>query len=68
MVNCQLRNDFKGRARKMGVFEGGGGGGGGGVDMALDLRIFGDGVYNFFFVPPLGKPSVFFFFFFKYSA
>ena len=39
MVNCQLRNDFKGRARKMGVFEGGGGGGG--VDLALDLRIFG---------------------------
>ena len=54
MVNCQLRNDFKGRARKMGVFEGGGGGGGG-VDLALDFKNIWDGVYNFFFCPPLDK-------------
>ena len=54
MVNCQLRNDLKGRARKMGVFEGGGGGGGGGgVDLALDFKNFWDGIYNFFFCPPL---------------
>ena len=53
MVNCQLRNDFKGRARKMGVFEGGGGGGGGGgVDLALILRIFGMVSITFFFAPP----------------
>ena len=30
VVNCQLRNYYKGRGRKMGVVEGGGGGGGGG--------------------------------------
>ena len=41
MVNCQLRNDFKGRGRKMGVSEGGGGGGGGGgVYLALDFKNF----------------------------
>ena len=54
MVNCQLRNYFKGRGRKMGVVEGGGGGGGGGVDLALGFKNFWDGVYNFFFCPPLG--------------
>ena len=53
MVNCQLRNYFKGRGRKMGVVEGGGGGGGGGVDLALGFKNFWDGVYNFFFCPPL---------------
>ena len=52
MVNCQLRNYFKGRGRKMGVFEGGGGGGGGGVDLALGFKNFWDGVYNFFFCTP----------------
>ena len=46
VVNCQLRNDFKGRGRKMGVVEGGGG------DLALDFKNFWDGVYNFFFCPP----------------
>ena len=51
MVNSQLRNYFKGRGRKMGVFEGGGGGGG--VDVALGFKNFWDGVYNFFFCPPL---------------
>ena len=38
----------------MGVFVGGGGGGGGGVDLDLDFKNFWDGVYNFFFCPPLG--------------
>ena len=53
VVNCQLRNDFKGRGRKMGVFEGGGGGGGGGGDLALDFKNFWDGVHKpFFFAPP----------------
>ena len=51
VVNCQLRNYFKGRGRKMGVVEGGGGGGG--VDLALGFKNFWDGVYNFFFCPPL---------------
>ena len=37
---------FKGRGRKMGVFEGGGGGGG------IDFKNFWDGVYNFFLAPP----------------
>ena len=36
----------------MGVVEGGGGGGG--VDLALGFKNFWDGVYNFFFCPPLG--------------
>ena len=46
---------FKGRGLKMGVFVGGGGGGGGGggVDLDLDFKNFWDGVYNFFFCPPL---------------
>ena len=35
----------------MGVFVGGGGGGG--VDLDLDFKNFWDGVYNFFFAPPL---------------
>ena len=35
----------------MGVFVGGGGGG---VDLDLDFKNFWDGVYNFFFCPPLG--------------
>ena len=48
-VNCRLRNDFKGRGLKMGVFVGGGGGG---VDLDLDFKNFWDGVYNFFFAPP----------------
>ena len=43
---------FKGRGLKMGVFVGGGGGGG--VDLDLDFKNFWDGVYNFFFCPPLG--------------
>ena len=51
-VNCRLRNDFKGRGLKMGVFVGGGGGG---VDLDLDFKNFWDGVYNFFFCPPLGS-------------
>ena len=34
----------------MGVFVGGGGGG---VDLDLDFKNFWDGVYNFFFCPPL---------------
>ena len=42
---------FKGRGLKMGVFVGGGGGG---VDLDLDFKNFWDGVYNFFFCPPLG--------------
>ena len=42
---------FKGRGLKMGVFVGGGGGGG--VDLDLDFKNFWDGVYNFFFCPPL---------------
>ena len=37
----------------MGVVEGGGGGGGG-VDLALGFKNVWDGVYNFFFCPPLG--------------
>ena len=41
---------FKGRGLKMGVFVGGGGGG---VDLDLDFKNFWDGVYNFFFCPPL---------------
>ena len=46
---------FKGRGLKMGVFVGGGGGGGGGgVDLDLDFKNFWDGVYYFFFAPPLG--------------
>ena len=49
-VNCRLRNDFKGRGLQMGVFVGGGGGG---VDLDLDFKNFWDGVYNFFFCPPL---------------
>ena len=57
MVNCQLRNDFKGRARKMGVFEGGGGGGGGGLTWPLILRIFGMVSITFFFAPPSSSPE-----------
>ena len=42
------------------MFEGGGGGGGGGgVDLALDFKNFWDGVYNFFFCPPLGCNLIF---------
>ena len=55
MVNCQLRNDFKGRGREMGVFEGGGG-----VDLALDFKIFRDGSMvsiTFFLPPPPPPPS-----------
>ena len=51
MVNCQLRNYFKGHGRKMGVFEGGGGGGGG-LTWPLVLRIFGMVSITFFFAPP----------------
>ena len=59
MVNCQLRNDFKGRARKMGVFEGGGGGGG--LTWPLILRIFGMVSITFFFAPPpLGNTCKFY--------
>ena len=50
MVNCQLRNYFKGRGLKMGVFEGGGGGGG--LTWPLVLRIFGMVSITFFFAPP----------------
>ena len=39
----------------MGVFVGGGGGGGGGFDLDLDFKNFWDGVYNFFFLPPLDR-------------
>ena len=56
MVNCQLRNDFKGRARKMGVFEGGGWGGGGGggrLTWPLILRIFRMVSITFLFCHPL---------------
>ena len=42
---------IKGRGLTMGVFVGGGGGG---VDLDLDFKNFWDGVYNFFFCPPLG--------------
>ena len=52
MVNCQLRNYFKGRGRKMGVVEGGGGGGVGGLTWPLVLRIFGIVSITFFFAPP----------------
>ena len=53
VVNCQLRNDLRGVVGEMGVVKGGGGGGGGGFDLALDFKNFWDGVYNFFFFPPL---------------
>ena len=36
-----------------------GGGGGGGVDLALGFKNFWDGVYNFFFCPPLEQVSHF---------
>ena len=36
-------------------------GGGGGVDLALDFKNFWDGVYNFFFCPPLACFIHFFF-------
>ena len=49
-VNCRLRNDFKGRGLKMGVFVGGGGGG---LTWTLILRIFGMVSITFFFAPPL---------------
>ena len=49
---------FKGRGLKMGVFVGGGGGGGG-VDLDLDYKNFWDGVYNFFFCPPLDEYCIF---------
>ena len=49
-VNCRLRNDFKGRGLKMGVFVGGGGGGG--LTWTLILRIFGMVSITFFFAPP----------------
>ena len=48
IVDCVMI--FKGRGLKMGVFVGGGGGG---VDLDLDFKNFWDGVYNFFFCPPL---------------
>ena len=32
--------------------------GGGGVDLALDIKNFWDGVYNFFLPPPPPPPSV----------
>ena len=47
---------FKGRGLKMGVFVGGGGGG---VDLDLDFKNFWDGVYNFFFCPPLGSMFIY---------
>ena len=49
-VNCRLRNDFKGRGLKMGVFVGGGGAGG--LTWTLILRIFGMVSITFFFAPP----------------
>ena len=52
MVNCQLRNYFKGRGRKWAWSKAEGGGG---VDLALGFKNFWDGVYNFFFCPPLGS-------------
>ena len=48
-VNCRLRNDFKGRGLKMGVFVGGEGGG---LTWTLILRIFGMVSITFFFAPP----------------
>ena len=48
MVNCQLRNYFKGRGRKNGRVRRRRGG----VDLALGFKNFWDGVYNFFFAPP----------------
>ena len=49
MVNCQLRNDFKGRGRKCARSKAEGGGGGG---WPLILRIFGMVSVTFFFLPP----------------
>ena len=51
-INCRLRNDFKGRGLKMGVFIGGE------VDLDLDFQNFWDGVYNFFFLPPPPPPRI----------
>ena len=45
MVNCQLRNYFKGRGRKWAWSKAEGGG-------VLGFKNFWDGVYNFFFLPP----------------
>ena len=53
IVDCVMI--FKGRGLIMGVFVGGGGG----VDLDLDFKNFGDGVYNFFFCPPLACASQF---------
>ena len=53
MVNCQLRNYFKGRGRKWAWSKAEGGGGG--LTWPLVLRIFGMVSITFFFAPP---PSV----------
>ena len=52
MVNCQLRNDLRGVPGKWACSKAEGGGG---VDLALDFKNFWDGVYNFFFCPPLAR-------------
>ena len=52
MVNCELRDYFKGRGQKWACSKAEGGGGGGGVDLVLGFKNFWDGVYNFFFCPP----------------
>ena len=54
-VNCRLRNDFKRRGLKMGVFVGGGGGG---LTWTLILRIFGMVSITFFFAPPPSKVGI----------
>ena len=52
MVNCQLRNYFKGRGQKWACSKAEGGGGG--LTWSLVLRIFGMVSITFFFAPPLG--------------